>query len=125
VPLEIGLRAEVTTTVGEEDTAAALGSGTVAVLATPRVLTLCEEATVKAVADQLGAGETTVAMQVQLDHVQPTSVGSTVRAEACVDAIKGRRIVFTVSAHDERGLIAAGRVTRVLVDEARFMEKCR
>lgn len=122
--VEIGLSAEARLTVAESDTAIAFGSGSVPVLATPRILALCEEATVRAIDGSLDETETTVGMQVQLDHVQPTAVGCEVRAEATVEAVKGRRILFTVSAHDDRGLIAAGRVTRVLVERERFMEKC-
>ena len=32
--------------------------------------------------------------------------------------------MFTVSVKDERGLVAAGKVTRVIVDRERFLEKC-
>ena len=62
-------------------------------------------------------------MRVQLDHVTASAPGSTVVAEATVEKVEGRRLTFTVHAHDERGLIAAGRVTRVLVDVDRFLEK--
>lgn len=125
MPLETGLSAEVRLQVTEADTALAMGSGSVAVLATPRVLALCEEASMLAIVGCLDPGQTSVGMQVQLDHVQPTAIGYEVRAEATVEAIKGRRILFTVNAHDDRGLVAAGRITRVLVDAERFLDKCR
>ena len=86
-------------------------------------MALCEEATVRALDGQLETGETSVGMRVQLDHLQPTSVGNRVRAEAHLEKVEGRRLTFTVSAHDERGLIAAGKVTRVVVDRDRFLEK--
>jgi fluoroacetyl-CoA thioesterase len=63
-------------------------------------------------------------MKVRLDHLQPSPVGATVVAEAMVEKVEGRRITFTVSASDERGLIAVGRVVRVIVDVGRFMAKC-
>ena len=62
-------------------------------------------------------------MRVQLDHLQPTAVGGNVHAEAILEKIEGRRFTFTVSASDDKGLVAAGKVTRVLVDVARFLEK--
>ena len=43
------------------DTAEAFRSGDVPVLATPRVLALCEEATMAAVAGSMGGSDTTVA----------------------------------------------------------------
>jgi predicted thioesterase len=54
----------------------------------------------------------------------PSAIGSTVTAEATLEKIEGRRLTFTVSATDDRGLVAAGKVTRVVVDIARFLDKC-
>lgn len=125
VPLEPGLTATVTTTVSDADTATALGSGEVAVLGTPRVVALVEQATVAALQHRLAPGQTSVGMRVQLDHLAPTAVGAEVTAEATLEKIQGRRLVFTVAANDERGLVAAGRVTRVLVESERFLEKSR
>ncbi|MEZ5141649.1 MAG: hotdog domain-containing protein [Acidimicrobiales bacterium] len=125
MPVKPGLSAEVVLVVGDEDTAVALRSGTVPVLATPRVIALCEEAAVKALANELDPGETSVGMQVQLDHLAPTATGHRVTAEATVEKVTGRRITFTVSVNDERGLVAVGRVTRVVVDVERFLDKAR
>lgn len=124
MPLEAGLAALVTLTVTDADTAIALRSGSVPVLATPRLLALCEEATVKAVSKGLDEAATTVGVQVMLDHVTPSPVGREVTAEATLEKVAGRKLFFTVSARDERGLIAAGRVTRVVVDKAQFLGKC-
>ena len=63
-------------------------------------------------------------MRVQVDHLQPTPIGAEVYAEAYLDKIDGRRITFTVTASDSGGLVAAGKVTRVVVDVNRFMSKC-
>lgn len=109
--------------VTEADTALAMGSGSVVVLATPRVVALVEQATCAALAGQLPEGSTTVGMRVQLDHLQPTAVGGQVEAEAVLEKIEGRRLTFTVSASDTKGLVAAGKVTRVLVEVDRFMDK--
>ena len=64
-------------------------------------------------------------MRVQLEHISPTPIGGVVRAEANLEKVEGRRLVFHVSARDERGLIAAGKVTRVVVDVERFLAKIR
>jgi fluoroacetyl-CoA thioesterase len=111
-------------TVQEADTASSVGSGSVLVLATPRLLALCEAATVAAVSEHLDPGLTTVGIQVRLDHVAASPVGRMVTAEATLEKVAGRKLYFTVSAHDDRGLVAAGKVTRVIVDEATFMAKC-
>jgi fluoroacetyl-CoA thioesterase len=125
MPLEPGLAAEVTAAVTDEDTAIAFGSGEVPVLGTPRVVALVEEAAVKALENRLDPGTTSVGMRVQLDHLAPTAVGHKVRAEATLRDVEGRRLVFSVAVHDERGLVAAGKVTRVVVDVERFMDKAR
>ncbi len=109
--------------VGTGDTALALGSGCVEVLGTPRVVALCEEATCNAVGNRLDECSTTVGMRVQLDHLRPTAIGGEVVAEAILEKIEGRRLTFTVSASDAKGLVAAGKVTRVLVDLERFLAK--
>jgi fluoroacetyl-CoA thioesterase len=123
VPLRPGLSAAVELVVTEDDTALALKTGDVPVLATPRVVTLAEEATVQAVEDQLTEGTTSVGYRVQLDHLAPTAVGGKVRAEATLESIEGRRLTFRVSVSDGHGLVAAGRITRVIVERARFLEK--
>jgi predicted thioesterase len=125
MPLEAGSAATVTLTVSDADTALALRSGSVPVLATPRLLALCEQATVAAIDGELEPGRTSVGVQVMLDHVTPSPVGRQVTAEATLERVAGRKLFFTVSARDDRGLVAAGRVIRVVVDEAQFLAKCR
>jgi len=115
--------AEIELTVGEGDTAAAMGSGNVPVLATPRLVAMCEEASVASISDHLAPGETSVGHMVQLDHVAPTGVGGLVRAEATLMKVEGRRLTFNVSAYDGRGLVAVGKITRVVVRTDRFLEK--
>jgi len=111
--------------VTDQDTAAALGSGDVEVLATPRLISLCEEATVQAVSGRLGEGQTSVGVRIQFDHLAPVRVGSEVTAEAVLEKVEGRRLVFTVTATDAAGLVGAGRVTRVVVDLENFLAKAR
>lgn len=123
VQVDLGARGEVRIVVGESDTAAALGSGDVPVLGTPRVVALCEQAAVVALRGCAGGAETTVGMRVQIDHMQPTAVGVEVTAEAVLEKIEGRRLTFHVSVSDPRGLVATGRVTRVVVDRERFVGK--
>ena len=123
MPVEPGLSAEVELVVGEDDTAIALRSGEVPVLGTPRLVALCEEAAVSALAGRLAPNETSVGHSIQLDHVAPTRVGTAVRAEATLLKVNGRKLVFSVSVTDARGLVAAGKLTRVVVDTDRFMEK--
>jgi fluoroacetyl-CoA thioesterase len=125
MPPKPGSTAALALTVLDRDTAVALRSGDVPVLATPRILALCEEVCCLAIAATLEEGTTTVGMRAQLDHVAPVKVGSTVRAEATLEKVEGRRLVFTVSVADKAGLVAAGKVTRVVVRRDEFLEKAR
>jgi len=102
-----GLTASITLKVGEGDTAIAVGSGDVPVLATPRLVALLEEASVAAIADRLDPEKTSVT------------------AEATLEGIEGRRLTFRVSVNDARGLVAAGRLTRVVVVRDRFVERAQ
>ncbi len=125
VPLSPGLHGSAKLIVSDADTAIALKSGDVAVLGTPRLIALVEEAALGAVAESLPAGQTTVGMRVQVDHLAPTNVGSAVAAEATLEKVEGRRLTFTVSVTDHCGLVAAGKVTRVIVETERFLDKAR
>jgi len=122
-----GLSAQIELTVGEEDTAEQFRSGDVPVLATPRLIALCEEATCRATDDHLTEAQASVATRVQFDHLAPVGIGSVVLAEATLVKVEGRRLVFTVSAArlegDGGGLVGAGRVTRVLIDRTVFLAK--
>jgi predicted thioesterase len=123
VQLQPGLAASIELKVADADTAIAHRSGSVPVLATPRLIALCEETAVAALGRALDDGTTSVGMRVQIDHLMPTGVGELVTAEATLEKIEGRRLTFTVSVSDHRGLVAAGKVTRVIVETAKFLDK--
>jgi fluoroacetyl-CoA thioesterase len=125
VSVKSGVHGEVEHVVSEGDTAASLHCGDVPVLGTPRVVSLCEEATIEALADLLAPGQTSVGTRVEVAHLAPVAIGSTVRASATLERSEGRRLIFSVSVTDHCGLVAAGKVTRVVVDRAHFIEKAR
>jgi len=125
VSVSTGICGQVELVVQADDTAAHLGTGDVAVLATPRIVGLCEEATVRALSGHIPEGQTSVGFRVEMSHVAPIRVGTTVVAAATLERTEGRRLVFNVSVSDQCGLVAAGRITRVLVDTTAFMDKAR
>ena len=94
------------------------------VLATPRVVALCEQATCAALgrAPRRGAAPRW-ACECSSTTCSPHRWAATVEAEAVLEKIEGRRLTFMVSASDTKGLVAAGKVTRVLVEVDRFMDK--
>ena len=125
MPVTVGICGQTELVVADRDTAASLGTGDVPVLATPRLVQLCEQATMAALGPNLEPGQTTVGFRIEFTHLTPVLVGNTVVAVATLERCEGRRLVFNTSVTDACGLVAAGKVTRVLVETERFMEKAR
>lgn len=123
--LEPGLQATVEETVTEDMTAERLGSGDVPVLGTPAVLALVEAAAVAAVADALEPETTSVGTSVELDHLAPTPIGSTVTATAALAEVDGHRLRFRFEVTDAAGPVARGEHVRVIVDRDRFLDTAR
>ena len=111
-------------TVTDADTAAAVGSGDLPVLGTPRLLAWAEAATCAAVADELDEHRTSVGTRVALEHRLPTPVGGEVRVTATVTHRDGRLLRFEVVAVDgDEAVVGHGEVTRVVVERERFMSR--
>jgi predicted thioesterase len=123
-PLE-GLRGSAHMTVGEQDTAVAVGSGDVPVLATPRLAALIEQAAVAALRDALDEGRTSVGTGIHVDHVSPTPVGGRVHAQAVLQQVNGRHLRFEVQAWDEHGAVAHAVHHRAVVDRERFLRRAK
>ncbi len=115
-----GTSASTSLVVTSADTAVALGSGDVDVLGTPRIVALCEEAAVAALAGLLPEGSTTVGARIALDHLAATPVGGSVVASATVTAVDGRMVTFSLSVIDGDTVAAVGVHTRTVVDRTRF-----
>ena len=122
MPLHAGATATSTFDVTDDDTARALGSGDLDVLATPRLLAWCERVTCEAA--DLDGGSTSVGTRVQLQHLLATAVGGRVTVEAHLAHLDGRLLRFDVSATDGGGrLVGTGEVTRVVVERERFLAR--
>lgn len=123
-----GASATLTFSVTDDDTAAAVGSGDLAVLGTPRLLAWCEAATCAALAETLPATSTSVGTRVALEHKAASPVGAEVVVTASVLHVDGRLVRFSVAAeHTLAGgtptLVATGEVTRVVVDREKFLAR--
>ncbi len=120
--LTLGAHGDVSLEVGESDTAIAHASGDVPVLATPRLVALCEQATVLAIAGTLDPSFTSVGIQVEIDHLAASRVGEWVTAQAGLVEVEGRRLSFEVTVVDAAGeLVARSRIRRAVVDRTRFL----
>jgi predicted thioesterase len=120
--IDVGATADIRFVVDHSATAVALGSGDVLVLGTPKVVALCEEAAVAAIADSLDEGTTTVGTNIALDHLAATAVGGSVDASAVVVAVDRRRLEFEVSVSEGDRTVARGTHTRFIVDRDRFLK---
>mgnify|MGYP003382349015 CR=1 FL=1 len=120
-----GLTGEANAEVTPANTANALGSGDVPVFATPAMIGLMEAAAIDALRDVLEAGQTTVGVYLDVQHLAATPVGMKVHAEARLMAVEGRRLTFRVSAADESEQIGVGTHQRVIVDSERFLSRTR
>ena len=122
--LTVGRQAEVTVETGPRDTAAALGSGDVPVLGTPRLLALAEAATVRALDGALPPGQTSVGTSVRLEHTAASPVGMRITVTAQLTGVDGRRVTFAIEAVDAAGtVVGLGTVERVVVDRAKFLAR--
>ncbi|MDT9593710.1 thioesterase [Nocardioides zeae] len=124
-------------TVTDDDTAEAVGSGSLPVLGTPRLLAWCEAATVAALAPGMAQGASSVGTRVELEHRAASPVGAEVEVHAAQSYVDGRLVRFTVAvrevlaaAEGENGpadqlgkVLATGEVTRVVVDAERFLRR--
>jgi len=119
--LQPGLNAEVELTVSETETAAHLGSGLLAVFATPALVALMENAAVHALEGHLQPGHTTVGGHIDIRHLAATPVGVKVRAHAELVDVHDRKLTFYIQAWDEVELIGEADHVRLLIEESSFM----
>lgn len=101
-----------------------MGSGSLAVLATPAVVALMEQAAAS-LADELLADPalTTVGTMIAIEHTSPTPLGAEITATAALTGQDGRAFHFAVSASDQKGEIARGTHSRVSVKAEKFQAK--
>lgn len=121
--LKEGLKHVSRLIVDKSNTAIALGSGDMPVLATPAMAALMENAAMLAVAKELPEGSTTVGGHIDISHVKPSPVGAEVQAEATLEKIDGRKLYFKVKASEGEAVIGEGTHLRFVVDRERFLSK--
>lgn len=108
---------EVTPTM----TAEALGSGDVAVLATPALIALCEAATLAAISEGVAVNETSVGTHVDVRHLAPSGIGASVTTRATLESVEGTTLTFRVRAESGGVTIGEGSIVRIVVDRERFL----
>ncbi len=121
--LKIGLKNSVAQVVTENDTAVAVGSGSLKVLATPKLIALVEKAAADLAEKVLPPEFTSVGTLINFEHTAPTPLNLKYRAEVEIAEIDGRKIIFEVTTFDERGEIGRGRHERFIVNREKFQAK--
>lgn len=121
--IQTGIKGQQEMTVTATDTALAAGSGTLEVLATPKVAALMEQTAWKSINSELEEGTSTVGTFLSLQHLSPTPVGASVRCESELIAVNGRELTFQLSAYDNAGLIATAEHKRFIIFTERFLKK--
>ncbi len=121
--ISVGLKNSAESIVTESDTAKSVGSGSLQVLATPKMLALIEKAASDLVEKNLPDNFTSVGILLNVSHDAPTPVGMKISASAEIVEIDGRKIIFEVSASDDVSKIAHGRHERFIVEREKFQTK--
>ena len=122
----IGTKCQLTLTVTQELTAAAVGSGALPVFGTPFMAAMMENAAMTCLQNFLEEGQGSLGTQLDISHDAPTPVGMQVWAEAEITKVSenGKMIDFKVSAWDEKGPIGGGTHTRAIIKNEKFLAKC-
>ena len=111
--------------VSDKDTAKAYKSGLMEVFATPAMIALMENTAYTSVNDFLPEGFTTVGTLVNVEHTKATPLGAKVWCESVLESQEGRKLIFSVTAYDETGIIGQGTHERFIINVEKFMEKLK
>jgi len=123
--IETGIKGHKEQIVTPEMSAARVGSGLVDVFATPMLVALVEQTCYESVLPHLDEGQGTVGTLVNVSHLSATPIGKRVWCESELTEVDRRRLVFSVKAYDEVGLIGEGTHERFIIDTAQFMDKLK
>ncbi len=109
--------------VTEIRTAAYMGSGGLRVYATPRMTAMMEYTAWSSVEPYMEEGMGTVGTRLEVSHLAASPVGAHITYESVLTEIDRRRLVFSVKAYDDAGLIGEGLHERFIIDNSKFMKK--
>lgn len=124
-PIPVGAKGSDTRTVAADDLASHLDASLAAVLSTPTMVAMMEQAAIDAIRPFLDAGESSVGMSIEVNHTAATPPGHRVRAEAELTKIDGRRLEFSVRAFDDVEQVGSGTHRRAVIDAAKFNDRIK
>lgn len=121
--MEIGIKGTKEIIVNHALTALKMGSGDLEVYATPALIALMEGTAAGSIKGKLEEGQTSVGTRIEIKHLAATPVGMKVCCSSELIETDGRRVVFKVTAYDEKEKIGEGVHERFIVEGARFQAK--
>ena len=121
--MDTGIKGYNEITVTKELTAISLGSGDLEVYATPAMIAIMEETASESVKSKLEVGQGSVGTYIAIKHLAATPIGMRVRCESELVEVDGRRLVFHITAYDEKDKIGEGTHERFIISNDKFQSK--
>lgn len=121
--LKTGITGHAKDCVTADYTAEGMGSGGLAVYATPRMIAMMEYTAWSSVEPYMNEGYGTVGTHLDISHLSASPLGAHIRYESELVEVDGRKLTFEVKAFDEAGLIGEGRHERFIINNERFMAR--
>ena len=121
--MDTGIKGYKEITVTKELTAISLGSGDLEVYATPAMIALMEGTASESVKSELDEGQGSVGIGISIKHLAATPIGMRVRCESELVEVDGRRLVFNITAYDEKDKIGEGTHERFIISNDKFQSK--
>jgi fluoroacetyl-CoA thioesterase len=121
--IPLGTQAEAVKIVTQDDLASILGEMDdifPKVFSTSKMVALMEIAASRVIKKFLSIDECSAGIEININHVSPTSMGAKVTAQAILIDIVDNVFTFFVQAFDESGLIGEGTHKRSIVNIARL-----
>src|ERR1700675_1744230 len=118
-PVPVGAKGKFEQIVETKHLASQLDASLAAVLSTPTMVAMMEQAAINAIKPFLDDGESSVGMTIEVSHTAATPPGHRARAEAEVTKVEGRRLEFSVRAFDDVEQGGSGTHRRAGMDTAK------
>lgn len=123
--IKLGIKGQKELIASKEHSASVIGSGGLEVFSTPSMIALMENTAAGSLAPHLEEGQGSVGTAVNIKHIAATPLGMKVTCESEIIEIDRKRILFSVKAYDEKGLIGEGTHERFIIDNEKFMNKLK
>ena len=120
--LAAGIRRVEHAAVDESNTISFLGEG-LRVYSTPSMVHDVEYACYRLIGEHLDSGETSLGVDVAVDHLGATPIGHQVEVAITVRAVEGRKVILDAEVRDAVEVVGKGMHVRVVTEVARLRPK--